>query len=152
MDVVQEVRGTVRPISVPVSGRLLLTSTGTEIHAEPRVPSVRLRLHVEPSKASWAAAQKILDNREGVCGFVLEKIDVMGVVHRLIDKGFSVRLPTERIKPMAVPVGIEPTMVVRGRPVALGIRIADLAITEEMVWLGAHVSVVVGDRLGSGAR
>jgi len=54
-------------------------------------------------------------------------------------------LPTERIKPMAVPVGIEPTMEVRGQPVALGIKLGDLAITEEMIWLGARVSVAVGE-------
>ena len=45
---------------------------------------------------------------------------------------------------MAVPVGIEPTMEVRGEPVALGIRIGGLAITEHVIWLGAHVSVSVG--------
>ena len=46
---------------------------------------------------------------------------------------------------MAVPVGIEPTMEVRGQPVALAIKLGELAITEHMIWLGANVSVAVGD-------
>jgi hypothetical protein len=70
---------------------------------------------------------------------------VRGIVQRLVDKGFNVRLPTEKIKPMAVPVGIEPTMEVRGKPVALGIKLGELAITEHVIWLGAHVSVAVGE-------
>ena len=44
-----------------------------------------------------------------------------------------------------MPVGAEPTMEVRGQPVALGIQVADLSITEQMIWLGARVSVAVGD-------
>ena len=46
---------------------------------------------------------------------------------------------------MALPIGVEPTIVVRGAPVALGIRVGGLAITPHAIWLGAHVSVAVGD-------
>jgi hypothetical protein len=46
---------------------------------------------------------------------------------------------------MAVPVGIEPTMQVRGRAVELSIKLGELAITEHMIWLGANVSVKVGE-------
>jgi hypothetical protein len=144
MDITQEVMGSVRPESYPVSGGLVLTSTAKEILAEPRFPVVRFNLKVVPSDESWRAVQKILDEKEGVCGFVLGKVDVLGLVKKMIDKGFDVRLPTEKIKPMAVPVGIEPTMEVRGEPVALGIKVGGLAITEHVIWLGAHVSVTIG--------
>jgi tetraacyldisaccharide-1-P 4'-kinase len=98
-----------------------------------------------PSDESWAAVDEILGGKTGLCGYVVEKVNVRGIVQRLVDKGFNVRLPTEKIKPMAVPVGIEPTMEVRGQPVALAIRLGELAITEHMIWLGANVSVAVGD-------
>ncbi len=68
----------------------------------------------------------------------------MGAVERLIEKGFDVRIPTEKVKAMALPVGVENTLLVRGEPVALGIRVGDLVITEHAIWLGAHVSVAVG--------
>jgi hypothetical protein len=106
---------------------------------------MKIRLKVNPSAESWAAVDKILGEKEGLCGYVVEKVDVRGIVQRLVDKGFNVRLPTEKIKPMAVPVGIEPTMEVRGQPVALGIKLGDLAITEHVIWLGARVSVAVGE-------
>jgi hypothetical protein len=145
LDVTQEVSGGVRPDTYPVSGGLELTATAKEILAEPRFPLMKIRLKVNPSAESWAAVDKILGEKEGLCGYVVEKVDVRGIVQRLVDKGFNVRLPTEKIKPMAVPVGIEPTMEVRGQPVALGIKLGDLAITEHVIWLGARVSVAVGE-------
>jgi hypothetical protein len=74
---------------------------------------------------------------------VLDKVNVLKIVQGLIDRGFNVRLPTEKIKPMAIPVGIEPSMDVKGRKVELGIKVGELAITGDMIWLGAHVSVDV---------
>ena len=86
--------------------------------------------------------QEILDSkRSGACGFALDRIDVLKIVRGIVSKGFDVRLPTEKIKPMAVPVGIEPTMNVRGKTIALDIRIGGLAITEHALWLGANVAV-----------
>lgn len=145
MEVTQEVSGGVRPETYPVAGGLELAATAKEILARPRLPVVKVRLRVNPSAESWAAVDRILGEKEGLCGYVVDKVDVRGLVQRLVDKGFNVRLPTEKIKPLAVPVGIEPTMEVRGQPVALGIKLADLAITEQMIWLGAKVSVAVGD-------
>ena len=85
--------------------------------------------------------QKILDEKGGVCGFVLDKVNIPGVLDGLIAKGFDVRLPTEKIKPMAIPVGIAPTMTVRGEPLTIAVKVGKLAITEYMVWLGADVAV-----------
>ena len=144
LEVTQEVSGSVRPHTYLVSGGLVLTATAQEILAEPRFPVIKVRLKVNPSAESWGAVQKILDEKEGLCGYVVDKVNVLGIVQRLIDKGFNVRLPTEKIKSMAVPVGIEPTMEVRGQPVALAIRLGQLAITEHVIWLGADVSVSTG--------
>jgi hypothetical protein len=144
LDVTQEVSGGVKPDTYPVSGGLLLTATAKEILAQPRFPLMKIRLKVAPSAESWAAVDGILGEKEGLCGYVVDKVNVRGILQRLVDKGFNVRLPTEKIKPMAVPVGIEPTMEVRGQPVALGVRLGRLAITEQMIWLGANVSVATG--------
>ena len=144
LEVTREVWGGVRPDTYPLSGGLVLKATAEEILAEPRFPLIKVNLKVDPSRESWDSVQKILDEKEGVCGYVLDKVDVRAILERLVNKGFNVRLPTEKIKPMAVPVGIEPTMEVRGQPVALGIKLGRLAITEQMIWLGANVSVATG--------
>jgi hypothetical protein len=141
MTLEQKVSGRVKPESYPVSGGLLLTATARQILADPKFPVVRVKLKVEPSAESWAAVQKILDAQEGVCGFVLDKVDIKGVLEDLVGKGFDVRLPTEKIKPMAIPVGIAPTMTVRGEPITIGVKVGHLAITQHMIWLGADLSL-----------
>jgi hypothetical protein len=145
LEVTHEVSGGVRPATYPVRGGLVLTATPKDILAEPRFPLIKVNLKVKPSEESWGAVQKILDEKTGICGYVVDKVNVLGIVQKLVDKGFNVRLPTEKIRPMAVPVGIEPTMDVRGQPVALGIKLGELAITESVIWLGAKVSVAVGE-------
>lgn len=145
MEVTLDVGGGVAPRTYPVAGALQLTATASEILAAPVLPPLRINLKVVPSDAAWAAAQKILDDKGGLCGFVVDRVDIMGLVHRLIDRGFNVRIPTEKVRPVALPVGIEPTMTVRGQPVALGIKVGGLAITEHAIWLGAHVTVTTGE-------
>ena len=144
-DITQEVKGGVWPDRYPVAGGLFLHATAKQILAEPVFPVIKIKVRINPSAESWAAAQKILDDKTGVCGFVLDKVNVLGYVRPIIDRGFNIRLPTEKIKPLAVPVGINPTMEVRGETVALGIRISDLAITRQMIWLGSDVTVAIGD-------
>jgi hypothetical protein len=98
-------------------------------------------LKIEAADESWAAVQKILDEKKGLCGFVLEKVDVMAIVRDLVGRGFGVTLPTDKLKAVAVPVGIEPRMEVRGQTVDLAIKLGGLAITEEMIWLGADLAL-----------
>jgi hypothetical protein len=141
MEIQQKVSGRVRPAGYSVSGGLLLAATTRQILASPRFPRIKVKLKVEPSPESWAAVQKILDDKGGVCGFVLDKVNIAGVLEGLIGKGFDVRLPTEKIKPMAVPVGIAPAMTVRGEPLTITVKVGHLAITEHMIWLGADVGL-----------
>jgi len=141
MTITQKVSGRVKPANYSVSGGVLLTATTRQILASPKFPVVKVKLKVEPSAESWAAVQKILDEKGGACGFALDKVNIPGVLEGLIGKGFDVRLPTEKIKPMAVPVGIAPTMTVRGQPLTIAVKVGHLAITEHMIWLGADVAL-----------
>jgi hypothetical protein len=140
----RKVDGTVKPDSYPVSGTLLLTSTARQILASPKFPVIKVKLKVVPSPASWATVQKILDDQHGICGYVLDKVNIPGVLDGLIGKGFDVRLPTEKLKALAVPVGIAPTMTVRGEPLTIDVKVGKLAITEQMIWLGADVALAPG--------
>jgi hypothetical protein len=141
MEVDQDVAGSVKPEEYAVAGALQLTATAREILASPKFPVIKVNLKVEPSAESWAAVQAILDSKGGVCGYVVDKVDIRSVLEGLIGKGFNVRLPTEKIKPMAVPVGIAPTMKVRDEVLRIDVKVSDLAITEHMLWLGADVKL-----------
>jgi hypothetical protein len=149
LDITREVTGGVKPDRYAVGGTLLLSSTAEQIVFSPRFPTLTVNLKVVPSAESWAAVQKVIEEKEGVCGFVLGKVDVLQAVRRIVDKGFNVRLPTEKLKPIAVPVGIEPSVTIRGKPLTLGLRVGGFAITERAIWLGAEVDVVRAAAPGS---
>jgi hypothetical protein len=140
-DVTRHVTGGVKPDRYPLQGVLHLSATAEQILAEPRFPKIKIKLVVVPSEQSWAAVREILDSKEGLCGYVVDKVDVPKIVRGIVEKGFNVGLPTDKLKPVAVPVGIEPTMTVRGKPIALAIKVGGLAITEHTLWLGADVRV-----------
>jgi hypothetical protein len=151
MEITQEVSGSVKPSDYKVEGTLHLTATAEQILASPKFPEVKIRITVAASEESWAEVQRILDSKEGVCGFVVDKVNIPKILLALLDKGFNVRLPTEKIKPIAVPVGIEPTMEVKGRTVNMALNVGHLEITEHMIWLGADVSVAIEPGAGGKA-
>jgi hypothetical protein len=118
-----------------------LSAQATEIVADPSFPRLRVTLQVVPSRESWDAIQQILDEKRGTCGFVLDRVDVRGRVEELVGRGFRVTLPTEKLKPVRFPASVQRSVSVQGRQLALDVALGGLAITEEMLWLGAVVQV-----------
>lgn len=149
LEVTREVSGSVKPWDYPVAGALELSASAEQILAAPKFPTTRIRLRVVASEESWAQVQEILDSKEGVCGYVVDKVNVPKILLGLLDRGFNVRLPTEKIKTMAVPVGIQPTLRVKGRTLQLALELGHLQITEHMIWLGAQVALSVESAAGS---
>lgn len=141
MQMREVVTGTVVPATYRLSGTLLLSSTDDAIVVTPRLPSLRVKVRVQPSKASWALVQKLLDDKRGVCGFVLDRVNIRESLEGLFARGFDVRLPIERVKPLALPVGIARTMDVRGIPVTMDVTDGGLTITDQMIWLGANATL-----------
>lgn len=141
MEVTQDVSGSVKPAEYPVAGALQLSATADQILAAPRFPVTKIKLRVQASDASWAAVHEILDSKEGICGYVVDKVDIPRILLGLLERGFNVRLPTERLKPLAVPVGVQPTLRIKGSEVHLALNVGHLRITEHMIWLGADVAV-----------
>lgn len=141
MHVTQSVTGAVVPRTYPVSGAVQFTTSDTAILARPRVPRLKLHVDVAPSEAAWASLRQILDEKRGLCGFVLDRVDIIGAVQKLVARGFDVDVPTDGVKPVALPVAVSPTMMVKGQPVELGIRLGGFAITPHMIWLGATIAL-----------
>ncbi|MDO8836786.1 MAG: hypothetical protein Q7V01_14390 [Vicinamibacterales bacterium] len=141
MEIARNVTATVIPATYSLAGRLSLQATATQIVIAPKIPPLRIHVRFKPSDESWAAVQQILDDKRGVCGFVLDRVDVMGAVRDAIGRGFHVTLPLDRIPPMALPVGIQPELDVKGRKLALKVHVGTLAITKDMIWLGVNVAV-----------
>jgi hypothetical protein len=141
LDITREVTGGVKPDRYEIAGTLVFSRASEKILATPRFRELTVNLKVVPSAESWAAVLKVVGEKEGVCGFVLDKVDVLQIVRRIVDKGFNVRLPTERLKAVAIPVGIEPSVTLGNKELTLGLRVEGFSITDRAIWLGADVGV-----------
>ncbi len=142
MTMLEVVSGTVAPAVYRLAGTLQLSTTDDAIVVTPRMPALRIRVRVVPSKASWDLVLKTLDAKRGLCGFVLDRVNIPEGLEALLARGFHVRLPIEKVRPVTVPIGFAQTVMVRGTPVQIGVKAGGLMITNDMIWLGADVTLV----------
>jgi len=145
MELKETVTGTVTPATYRLTGALHLSTTDDAIVLTPRIPPMRIRVHVVPSKASWAKVQAVLDEKGGVCGFVLDRVDIPGSLEEFLAKGFEVRLPTEKLKPWTLPIGLASSLTIRETPVHVVVTDGGLTVTGDMIWLGANIDLDTGD-------
>ena len=141
MAVKETVTGSVTPLDKRLTGTLTFSTTGQQLIVTPRLSPLTLHLKVVPSEASWATVQRILDSRKGVCGMVLSRVDIRGSLDRLLDKGFDVTIPTGKVRPVALPVGVHSALKVKGRSVPVVARAGAFTVTPDMIWLGAEVDI-----------
>ena len=142
LDVSRTVAGRVEPHQYVLHGALALTATTSQIVALPLFPVTKVRLYIAPTADSWRRVTRVLDEKSGACGFILDRIDVVAKLQRLLSRGIRVRLPTEKIGAVAVPIVIDPTVQMGDRAVALGVKLARLVITPDALWLGGDVWVL----------
>ncbi len=145
MELKEAVTGTVTPARYRLTGTLHLSSSNDAIVLTPRIPVTRIRVHVVPSVAAWAKVQTVLDTKGGVCGFVLDRVNIRGALEEFLAKGFEVRLPVEKLKPWTLPIGLASSLTIREMPVQVSVTDGDLAVTSAMIWLGADIDLVTGD-------
>jgi len=145
LDVRENVSGSVMRATYPLQGTLVFSAQGAEILATPRFPETKIRLRIEPSAATWAKIDAILASKTGLCGWVLEQVDVKKLLAKEFrEKGFGVKLPLDKIKPFRFPAGLSESVVVRDKRLALDVRTETLRIDDTAVWLGARVAVKPG--------
>ena len=108
----------------------------------PRIPETKVRIKVQPSKKAWARIDQILEEKKGVCGFVLEKVDVKSILKNIVEsKGFNVRLPLSKLKPFTIPAGVTDSVVVKDRAVAVATTTKVLKIEPDAILYSADVAL-----------
>jgi hypothetical protein len=142
MDVTQRVTGSVIPTKYMVSGTLRFALTENQVIGTMAFPETRLNIRVTPSKASWAAIDSILAEKHGACGWVLDKVDVKGILTNIVQtKGFNVKLPLDKIKPFRIPAGVSDSVKVGERRLALSVRTNLIRIDPEAIWYSADLEL-----------
>ncbi len=142
MDVTQKVSGDVIPTGYLVSGALSFSMDGKRVIGTPAFPETKLNIRVTPSQESWDAINAILAEKSGVCGWVLDKVNVPNLLENLVQKkGFNVKLPLQKIKPFALPAGVSDTVKVGDLAIALDARTNAIRIDPDAIWYSASVAV-----------
>jgi hypothetical protein len=142
MDVTQKVEGNVIPAQYVVSGSMSLAIRENEIVCTPDFPETKLRIRVTPSQASWASVNAILAEKHGMCGWVLDKVNVPALLEGIVkEKGFNVPLPVNRIKPFVLPAGVRDSVTIGTKVLTFGTRTNTLRIDPDAIWYSADVTV-----------
>lgn len=142
MDITQKVSGSVIPTSYDVSGTLAFAIQGNKVVATPTFPETKLNIRVNPSQESWDAINAILEEKSGVCGWVLEKVDVPNLLKNLLEnKGFNVKLPLGKIKPFNFPAGVSDSVKVGGRILSFATQTNTIRIDPDAIWYSASVAL-----------
>lgn len=142
MDVTQKVSGNVIPTSYEVSGALSLGFEGSQVIGVPTFPETKLNIRVTPSQESWDAINALIEEKDGLCGWVLDKVNVPNILTNVVEKkGFNVKLPLQKIKPLALPAGLSETVKVGERTLALAVQTNTLRIDPDAIWYSASVTL-----------
>lgn len=142
LDITQKVYGNVIPADYLVTGRIELGIKGRRVVAALKFPETKLRVKVRPSKESWAAIDSILDEQKHVCGYVLDKVDVPNLLENLTEtKGFNVRLPVDKLKPVILPAGIRDSVQMGQRSLAIDAQTKSIRIDPDAIWYSAEVKL-----------
>jgi len=142
LDITQKVTGDVIPADYMVTGAIVLGVQGRRAVAALRFPETRIRVRVKPSKESWDAINAILDEKRGVCGWVLDKVNVPALLENLTEtKGFNVKLPIDKLRPVVLPAGIRDSVQVGERSLAIDAKTKSIRIDPDAIWYSADVKL-----------
>ncbi len=135
---------------IPVSGRVVsrtYQASGTfalelvdgALVATPSFPDLKVNLQVEPSPETWKEVQRVLSERSLQCRAALKLVDVPALLRQRLEKGFDVKVPPKVFKPLRLPAALRREVTVAGRTHVVLTAPRELALSPNIVWLGADV-------------
>jgi hypothetical protein len=133
------VHGTVVPRTYPVEGSFGLELSEGVLVATPSFPDLKVNLRIEPAPETWSAFDRVLGGRGFQCRAALSKADVPGLVRRLLDKGFNVKVPERIFRPLRVPAGLDRNLELEGTTYHLRVTPRALKVAPHVVWYAANL-------------
>jgi hypothetical protein len=140
VDVSPEVTSRVKPATYEVRGRLVLHAEEDSLVAEPRLDELAFKVHLDPTPETWATIAKVVedvkDDKNGICAGQIQKLDVPALIRRLLDRGFTVKLPSQLFR-VKLPASVDQEVAIEGRTLRLGAQTTGFRVTSTMLWYGA---------------
>jgi hypothetical protein len=134
------VHGTVVPRTYPVTGSFGLELSEGALVATPSFPDLKVNLRIEPAPETWNAFDRVLGERGFQCRAALNKADVRGLVRRLLDKGFDVKVPQKIFRPLRAPAGLDRDLELEGTTYHLRVTPRELKVAPHMLWYAADLA------------
>jgi hypothetical protein len=142
LDVTKTLTATVIPARYVVSGSMAVQALDNRIVCTPDFPETRIRLQVKPTQAAWDTVHALLAEKHGVCGWVLDKVNVPRILEGIIqEKGINVKLPVDKIRPFTLPAGVQDTLTLAGRMYTFNTRTNVLRVEPAAVVYGADIEM-----------
>ena len=133
------VRGTVVPHTYPVKGSFGLEMSAETLVAVPSFPDLKVNLKIEPARETWEALDRVLRERSFQCRAAIKKADVPGLVRRLLDKGFNVRVPPKLFRPLRLPALLQTELALGGTTYAVRVTPREVKVAPRVVWYAADL-------------
>jgi hypothetical protein len=138
-NITQKVSGTVVPTEYLLSGGMSVRTRGNRIVCTPEFPETKLRLRVTPSPESRDALRSLLAQKQGLCGWVIERVDLPGLLSAMLEaQGFDVAIPMNQIPALDLPAGVRESVRVGGRVLVVEAH-EDARLDAEAIWYSADV-------------
>jgi hypothetical protein len=134
------VEGRVVPRTYRVGGSFALELADGTLVATPSFPDLKVNLEVEPSPETWREVSRVLSQRSPQCRAALKLVDVPALLRRLLGRGFDVKVPARVFHPLRLPAGLRREVAVGRRTHVVLTAPRRVAVTPEVVWLGADVT------------
>lgn len=137
----REVEGALAPFAVHLRGAATPRVEGSEFVLKPAVPPTYFRLVIRPTRQSWEKVEEAFNAQSGVCRFALRRIDALGKLRELLEKGIRVTVHTEKLKPLRLPVDVTERVLLQDRELEVRASPALLEIRRRYVWFGSEFEV-----------
>jgi hypothetical protein len=143
-DITREVTGRVVPQEYRVSGVFGIAAEGDAIVLRPDFGELAVRIFVEPTEQAWQVVDGVVADQRAGCRVALEKMDIKGILAKLLGKGFDVKIPKKIFKPVRLPAGVRASLEVQGVKLDLSVMPSALLIAEDRLWYGADLHATRG--------
>ena len=77
-----------------------IRTDGNAITLLPDFGEFAVRLYVDPTEQAWKVVDEVVAEQRAGCRKALEKIDLKGILGKLLGKGFNVKIPKKIFKPI----------------------------------------------------
>jgi len=145
-DTTRAVTGGVKPQDYRIVGEFGLEAEGDTVILRPDFGDLAVRIFVVPTDQAWGAVDAVVAAQRAGCRAALSKLNIKGILERLLGKGFNVKIPRKIMRPVRLPARVQGSLDVQGVKLNLEVTPAGLLVAQDRLWYGADLTLHRGEK------